>query len=422
MAIDARIQYIPNYVQQLRSDIGYYIGYIPNYYADQPTQENFYDAIINDEAIYHAMNLLSLMAAGEYVDVEVAQGFDPQVGKILTAALGCIDDGLRIRRSLVYESVLMGLGVQRKYWRKDTLNGVPGLWEIPDRVKEVDRRRLRIEIEKGDGNEYTNFFWTLWCPKIDRYIVLEDRSKNPNIQPGAAVQDYIWHWNEFDESSPYGRGIGNILYPLIYIKKKLKQYWADLCETWFRPWLVAMIDQMRGAIDAELGNGLNSIASRMQEWLDLLENMRARHVAVHTQGDELRVIENGSTGENIIQSFIDWIDKKVQLVILAAELTTTAPSVGSYAMGQLHRGATQTVVQFHRLRLANTLVRELLSDFIIRNRGNFLSMGLKIPRPRNIIVKIKVEVEEQKDAMMKGDQGGFDPARQEREAEKATMS
>jgi len=54
--------------------------------------------------------------------------------------------------------------------------------------------------------------------------------------------------------------------------------------------------------------------------------------------DKLEVHEAGSIGNNILQQLLEYVDSKIQLLILGAELTTIAPSVGSYALGQIHRG------------------------------------------------------------------------------------
>lgn len=392
----ARIQHIPNYIQQLRLTSGLYIGYVPQKYADLASNEDFYEHIANDSTVYANMHLLSLWVAGEHVRVKVADHVDPRVEQIVARSLSCLQDFTHSRKSLVYSGVLYGLGVLRKYWKKERFES-DLVWDVPYELVEVDRRRLRIEYDASDRSQQ---YWTIWTPKEDLYMILEDRAEVPDVESGAAVQDFIWYWHEHQEDQPYGRGVGDVLFPLVYIKKLLTQYWADNCESWYKPWVTATLETMIGAVDASLGSGFSTWAERVTSYLDLLENMRARHVAVYPKNDEIRFQEGGSTGENIIQQFIAYIDSKIQLAIIGAELTTVAPSVGSYALGQIHRGATQAIIQYNRLRIAEVLARDLVFEFIIRNRKNFLALGIQPPKPYDVKIEIEVESEEVREQMM----------------------
>lgn len=386
MTTRARIQHIPSYVQHLRSVTGYYIGYVPNRYADLATQENFYEYIMNDPAVYANMNLLSLWVAGEEMSIEI-RGGNPEVQAILETAMTRVSDLHHARKSLLYNGVLLGLGIMRKYWQKEVMTS-GRVWDFCVDLKEVDRRRLRIERDQHDK---TIQYWTIYSPKVDQYIILEDRSELPDVEDGAAVQDYIWFWHEHQEDEAYGKGIANVLYPLVYIKQNLTQYWADACEHHYKPWLTAVLDTMVGAIDASLGAGMATYAERVTSYLEILENMRARHCAVFPKGDEIRFMEGGTTGENIIEKYLQYIDSKIQLAIMGAELTTMAPSVGSYALGQLHHGATQSIIQYNRLRLGEAFVRDILWEFIIRNEHNFREMGLEIPKIQDIKFTISIK-------------------------------
>lgn len=392
----AQTQYISQYVTDLRQITGYYLPWIPETSHDV---EDFYDCIENDAAVKHAMHLLSLMVAGEYFEVS---GPDKMWNQIAVKAFRHIIRFTHSRKSMISKSVLYGLAIQKKEWKKVTWDEFPGMsWEVPTRIKEVDRRRVRIERGFEDKNDLC---YTIWCPKTDQYMKLEDR----NINPVAlnAVQDYLWVMHEFEEMSPYGRGIGEVLYPLIYIKRQVVQYWADLAEHWGQPMLVATIQAARAAVDAALkgGTGVKNASDIMDNWLDMLEKMRARHVAVKPDYDKLDIHEAGSTGQNILKELIDYIDKKIELLILGAELTTMAPSVGSYALGQLHKGATQSIVSYNRSNIEEVFERDLLYDFYLRNRYNFLALGLYWIAPCPVKFKIKVEKEEQQEEMMQAGQ------------------
>ena len=65
----ARLQHVEPYISDLRSQIGFYTGWIPNTYADTVTADNFYEVLRKDMEVKRCSNLLSLMAAGEFFRV-----------------------------------------------------------------------------------------------------------------------------------------------------------------------------------------------------------------------------------------------------------------------------------------------------------------------------------------------------------------
>ncbi len=398
----AKLQYISKYVGDLRNLIGYYTGYVSETYHDV---EEYYNIIEQDPAIRHALFLLSLMTAGDQWEIETK---DKKLKKIMTMLLSNVERFTHARCSMVEKSVLYGLSIQKKYWKRKKIWGV--WWEVPSKLVEVDRRRLRIERDLEDR---TKTYWTMWCPYVDQYVILDDRREIPDAS--LAVQDFVWHWFEREEMSPYFKGMGETLYQLAYIKAKVIQYWADLSEHWGRPLMIATIDAARAAIDAASmgGSGVEDVNNIVSNWLDLLENMRARHVAVKPSHDQIEVHEGGSTGQNILQGLIEYIDKKIQLLLLGAELTTIAPSVGSYALGQIHRGATNSIVIYNRKALQETLERQLLYDIYHRNLENFRNLEIEWPGWGEISLKISLEQEEQREQFLQQQAPGMQAAKQQ---------
>lgn len=383
MVVLARTQIIPTYVSTLRQVLGYYIGYINNVTAD--SAENWYEMIKNDTAVAHAMHFLSLVVAGEKVEIKTK---DKILRKIIDFGLSEIKDFVHVRKSLTYSSVLFGLGVMEKQWKKMYWLGLE--WYVPCDIREVDRRRLRLEQYPDDK---TRYYWTVWSPKYNAYVILEDRKTTPDAE--YCVQDYIWFIHEYEEMLPYFRGFGEILFPLCYMKSKVVQYWADLCESWAKPFLTVMIDAAKASFNAALGAGLSTAQERINEIFDAFEKARARHMVVMDSSDKMEYHERGSAGNNIIKDLLAYLDEKIQLLILGAQLTTQTDGSGSYALGQIHRGATQSIIQYNRIRLCETLVQELVMDFLWRNRLNLFVAGVeKFPKLHDIKLQIQVESEE----------------------------
>ena len=379
----ANIQYVPAYVSEVRQRTGYYLGYIPNEYADQTTKDNFYEVIRKDPEIRRCNNLFSIKVAGERVVVKTPK--DPRLALIIGGILNRIKNFHHVRKSIIEKGIVFGLSFQKKNYVRGVLDSYPGLvWELVDEVKEVDRRRLRIEREKGDK---TKTYWTIWHPQYDAYVKIMDRRVDP--QAYIALQDYICFYDEQEELFPYFEGLGECLYLMAYIKVKVLQYWTDLCESWAKPFLVVATDLMKGAFNANLGQGFVSKSKRVADLLDTFEKTRSRHIAVIDKSDELQYHEKGSVGANMLRELITYCDSKIQLLFFGTELSTEAGSFGSYKLGAIHHEETNKLAVYQRTRLEDVLVRDIVLETLYRNRYNLITLGIKFPEKQDIELHIE---------------------------------
>jgi phage gp29-like protein len=163
---------------------------------------------------------------------------------------------------------------------------------------------------------------------------------------------------------------------------------------------VALIDSAKAAINASLGSGFTTAAQRVLDILDVLEKSRARHAVVFDKEDKVEFHEHGSTGANIIRELLEYCDKKMSLLLLGQELTTTAPGHSSYALGDVHRQKEETVIMYNRQRAVEVLERDLIFDILFRNRVNLYRLGCMVPEPGDIQMEIKVKKEQMKNRAM----------------------
>ena len=293
-------------------------------------------------------------------------------------------------------SILLGLGVVRKYYKEIEIPGFIGKLVIPYRFQEVDRRRLRIEREDKDRN---SLLWTIWSPIQDEYIYLQDRSKC-DIQPilGAGVQDYIWYWNKHEEEYPYGYGLGDVLFRTAYLKLKAIEYYADAIEAWKEPFIFAFTDAAKGVINAEIGAGFDKKVDRLKEIAEVLEKTKSSHRAVFDKNDKIEFKELGSVGTNMLASFIDWCENKQKKLILGAELTTEVGKTGSYGQATTHERQTMGIVKYHRCRLAQVFKKQFIMDIVQRNVRFFIQNFGYLPTKQAIqSIKITSDIEEAKE-------------------------
>jgi len=398
MTTMARVQFVNKYIGDLRSQTGYYIGYIPNVYADQATADNFYNIIENDDEIVRCSHALALMSSGQRIKIKTKNEL---ITKIIIEMINEIGDFLHARKSLLEKGMVYGLGIQKKNYTKVRFPELTAglIWNCPTSLQEVDRRRLRIERDEQDKNIQ---YWTIWHPQYDQHIILEDLAENP-FAP-YSLQDYIWYIHSYEELSPYFKGFGDTLYMLCYIKRKVLQYWADLCESWAKPFVTILTDTVKAGYDAVMGGGFLSQAAKIDKIISEFEKVRAKHIYVGDKSDELKIHENGSIGSNILENLITYCDKKIQLLFFGTELATGTggSSGGSYALGSVRKQVTDCIVLYNRLRLAETIRLDLIYDFLVRNKKNLDSLATPLPRKGTIQVEIISDSEEEEKKQQQG--------------------
>lgn len=386
------IQHTSDYITELRESLGYYSGWIPQDKADGPSADGAWELIKNDVQVALCLDLLSLWSAGEYFEIMCEER---EIKDIVHKGLSYIKDFTHARKSLIYDGTLYGMGLQKKYWKRVSWKKYPGLvWEVPYQIKEVSRERLRITRSLEDK---TRTFWTIWMPEYDRFAVMQDAQIAP-LYKGPKIQDFVWYYNIVDEIYPYFKGYGEIIYKLVYIKDKLIKYWADLAESWSKPYIIAKIDTMKAAFDSSgnLGTGFENMQTRVDDLLETLDNMVARHtLAIDKDAEEVSFHEHGTQGQNLIKEFIEFINKQFLLLILGSELaTTTGEGQGAYAMAHIHKGSTQSKVRYPRKRSEERYTEDLVWDFLRRNQNNFSAIGLEIPDEGEVGIKFGSESED----------------------------
>jgi len=384
----AQIQTIPYYAQVLRQKLQPFWMRVPDPDEGLLADYDLYEEVRQDPVVTHALEYLALLVAGAEWDIVAAEG-DPRSAALVPyckAALDHLHDFVQVRKFLT-DAILMGVAVGHKVRSEPRLmrlgpDKVKRWWRLVEAVQPVDKRRLEIERERDwqaeDEVPAPRHYWKIWDPFKLAWWVIEDREQIP--QARIALQDFVWHFSESREDRVgYGRGILEILYTTIRIKSYLTQYRAAYCEKFASPWLIARIDTAKRVTSAALATGdIHTIGATVTEWMDLLTQMQARHVAVADKDDEIEVVEPAGTATGHIAEFMDYLDRCMTTLILGATLSTqqaSGPS-SSWSQSRVHEASTDAVVAYHRARLQETLRDDLLRAFIADNHEIFAAMGL----------------------------------------------
>lgn len=393
----AKIQYYDTYVQELKFATAYYNNWIPQEYSSLLTQSEAYDLLKNDEKVRETLNLLSLFASGEKARIDVYRYVDSNAKEVYKrVAEKCLNNISRFnhaRKSAVFQSHLFGLSIQEVEWECKQIAGLPGVWEIPKKITEIDKRRFRLERHTEDKK---NAYWTMWREEEDAYVVLMDREEYPNYL-GPHMQDFLWCWYEEDKLEPYYRGLSHVLFRMAYTKSQMFQYWHELAEGWSKPWIHVESDLEKGAFDADLGTGFQGQADRQAEIIEQVAKHRARHVLVSDKNSErITVHEGGSIGTNIMLQYIDYADLRIEKNILGESLDSQNGG-GSFNAGTLKREAQDALIVDARSTIEELHSTDLLGEVWYRNRANLAALGVPIPDTGDVKIRYYIESEEIKE-------------------------
>lgn len=399
-------QHDSSYVLEFKSAYSpYYMGYVPNSHADTAAEDdnNVYNTIERDPTISQGMQLMTLSIAGEDVDVKFRPGMEREQA-LAKWMLGNIQDFPQAGRNIAHGAIMYGLGVLAKEIEKRECRLFPGIeFATPVRLREVDRRRLRIE--RHDQNQWTNQ-WAIKSMKYDRYVLLRDRKDLPDYPYPFCFQDYVFYTGEYSEQYPYGKGLAEVLFPLAYISKKVIQYWADLCESWRKPNWHVQVDPSLMAAMTSLGGGTVTEQQVIRAVHEMIRNGRADNTLITSTAIKLNPLEKGTVGNNILEKCLEYLDKRKLLAIMGTELVGNAGGSGaSYAMAQIHRGGFSTIFMYYRTRLEEYFKKQLVIEFFWRNRKQIQQAGLTIPDVTDFDLKIIVKSEELKEKVIEGSDG-----------------
>lgn len=248
-------------------------------------------------------------------------------------------------------------------------DGRPRLWWVPVRLEDQDKRMFRIRptgAESG-ADDQLRAHWQQWhLTKSDWVDMTADDAAHT-----------IRHIYQDDQASMgYGRALREALGWVWYAKEHVFAESIQTVERFAQGILRAKVD---GARDAETGLPNEALIAA---WQEVLENLRSRHVLVHDAADEIDTVQMDSSGWELLKTMRDELRQMIFTLVLGANLTTAANSGGSYALGEIQENSTESLVQFDRETLEETLTKDLLGCVWRNNYPNLVELGIAEEKPR----------------------------------------
>lgn len=243
-------------------------------------------------------------------------------------------------------------------------DGKPRTWWVPTRLEDIDKRMYRIVPKNEEGD--LSAHWERWN--------VGEVGFDPETRFDALHT--LKHVYQDDEATlGYGSALREALGWCWYAKEHVFQESLAAIEKYAQGMLVAKID---GARDAASGLPNSTV---INDWTDLLENVRARHVLVFDKSDEIEILSGGGEGWQQLETMRAELCAKIHTLVIGANLTTSATDGGSFALAEVQENSTEALIQFDRETLQETLSKSLLGCIWFRNHPNLVELGIEKERP-----------------------------------------
>ena len=231
---------------------------------------------------------------------------------------------------------------------------------------------LEIVWEKRDGllvpmdvvgkpSEWFNF-----SPENE---LLFRSKKNANGEPVPPLK-FLLAQNDPSYENPYGKRIlARCFWPVTF-KRGGYKFWAMFLEKYGMPLLVGTYPQ--GTDD-----------DKVNEMLEMLENMIQDAVAVMPEGAHLESIESSSSGSTrAYREFLEFGNSEISKALLGQTLTTEMGKTGSYAAAQTHFAVRREIVESDK-----RIVEGTMNEFICFLYE--LNFGTDEPKPVFVLYEQK---------------------------------
>lgn len=344
--------------------------------VDDPTfvladDADLYAKIRRDPVFAHALDMRKRRAAGREWTIEPASKGqeDMRLAKITKAALGQIK-GFTMSRFNLAESIPRGSAYARVEGRRMriTVDGDPAaskmLWWVPTALRDVDRRRWSLRRLTPD----TEPVWHLRSIQRMAWEV---------VPPDELALFVRLTYQATEDTLGYGRGLLESLFFYAAAKTDLFRDGLEAAER-FGQGLVKVALERYAEDQQGPGDGARSRAEAARE---SIRKSRKDGVITYPKGDEVDGLTVGAEGWQLIHSLIDYIDSRVVMCALGANLPTLAESGGSFAQAAIQQDSEQTVSETDREGMSEAITDGPVDLFARINAPNLRALGLHDAHP-----------------------------------------
>jgi len=163
----------------------------------------------------------------------------------------------------------------------------------------------------------------------------------------------------------------NLMWPALFRNWTLSD-WMKLAEIAWKPWRLGRYKKAGNSASKEDKDGLTSLLAAMSS--------SATAVYPDTCEVELRWPDKSGTTNSDHANLFDTAGREISKAVLGQTLTTEQGKVGSHALGKVHEGVKQDLIDADAAYLAEVITEQLIEPLIRLNFGP----GVAVPKLRFI--------------------------------------
>ena len=261
----------------------------------------------------------------------------------------------------------------------DIGDGIVRNWVVVNRIQDENQFRYRKVFDDPYGDN-PKAHWEKWR------LIGKDSGQWVEVSERDAVRIIHHVYDDTEESIGYGKGLHDALAYLWYTMVNTNQEAIGAIEAFARGRLIAKVDLATNA-----GTGKSNEAV-FTEYTNALKRAQARHIFTISKDDELDVLSGGGDGWQMIDAFLDRLERRVMTLVLSANLPTGGGSKnGSLARAEVEEDSTESLIQFDRALLEETLTDSLVGCLWQKNAANLVELGIENEKPRFSLTQEKIE-------------------------------
>lgn len=253
-------------------------------------------------------------------------------------------------------------------------------WWTPAKLKDIHKHRVEKRRERVCPDCSPSPKCRVGCVKGRWKVVwelysIEDSKWKPIVRPEWFVRHV---YGDREETLGYGTATLDSIYYSWWAKNVLLDEALNAAERWGMGMIYAKIDGLRAA--AKTGN----IDDEVDNWLDTLDKLRARHSLVFDSKDEINRLDGPGQGWQLLKELIDRFDRiHVQRILGSLRPTGSQGETGSFAQAKTEQETQGTIIAYDRMGLDESIDAGLAELLWRVNGPNFRALGiLDANRPR----------------------------------------
>lgn len=167
---------------------------------------------------------------------------------------------------------------------------------------------------------------------------------------------------------PYGRGLGHQLYWWCFFKRLGVQFWLTFAEKFGTPTVVGKVPITMSSPEEDI-------------LLEKLENIAQQTAMTIPDDAVVEFLEASRSGQVTYPELVEYCDRMITIAVLGETLTTSEGNAGSRALGQVHQGVKDEIIDADADLLSASLNGQLLTWLTELNFPDAVPPRVWRPRP-----------------------------------------